>query len=277
MWTPEDRAVAAGHSIDTARWWVLSARPGHDRIAGRFRRVEPRATARAYLLGLLSRTERKHLGTDDGVLIVDETGFLKKGRSSAGVQRQYTGTAGRIENSQVGVFLAYASSRGRALIDRRLYLPEQTWCQDTERRTRAGIPGHLAFATKPALAGQMNAAALEAGISASWVTGGRLVAALSCCAARPSCGSRLAPICAYGKDCAPSGRSPPLGAVPVPVSTGSRGARSGARAGRGSPALRPAMLRRLRRPASECPSGTRGRRRGAARTRMRIQHNEPCR
>jgi SRSO17 transposase len=182
------------------------------RIAGRFRRVEPRATARAYLLGLLSRTERKncwqlaeqaghdrpgpmqrllrsarwdadevrddvrayafeHLGTDDGVLIVDETGFLKKGRSSAGVQRQYTGTAGRIENSQVGVFLAYASSRGRALIDRRLYLPEQTWCQDTERRTRAGIPGHLAFATKPALAGQMIAAALEAGISASWVTG----------------------------------------------------------------------------------------------------------
>ncbi|WP_407702065.1 IS701 family transposase [Streptomyces toyocaensis] len=182
------------------------------RIAGRFRRVEPRATARAYLLGLLSQTERKNcwqlaeqadhdrpgpmqqllrsarwdadevrddvrayvfenLGADDGVLIVDETGFLKKGRSSAGVQRQYTGTAGPIENSQVGVFLAYASSRGRALIDRRLYLPEQTWCQDAERRTRAGIPGHTAFATKPALAGQMIAAALDAGISASWVTG----------------------------------------------------------------------------------------------------------
>lgn len=165
------------------------------RIAGRLRRVEPRATARAYALGLLSRTERKNcrqpgeqaghdrpgpmqrllrparwdadevrddvradaferLGTDDGVLTVDETGFLKKGRSSAGVQRQCTGTAGRIENSQVGVFLAYASSRGGALIDRRLYLPEQTWCQGTERRTRAGIPGHLAFATKPAPAGR---------------------------------------------------------------------------------------------------------------------------
>ncbi|MFJ6518761.1 IS701 family transposase [Streptomyces filamentosus] len=182
------------------------------RIAGRFRRVEPRTTARAYLLGLLSRTERKncwqlaeqaghdrpgqmqrllrsarwdaddvrddvrayvldHLGTDDGVLIVDETGFLKKGRNSAGVQRQYTGTAGRIENSQVGVFLAYASSRGRALIDRRLYLPDASWCQDTERRTRSGVPEQAQFATKPALVGQMIAATLDAGIGASWVTG----------------------------------------------------------------------------------------------------------
>lgn len=80
----------------------------------------------------------EHLGTDGGVLIVDETGFLKKGRASAGVQRQYTGTAGRIENSQVGVFLAYATSRGRTLIDRRLYLPEHAWCADSERRHAAG-------------------------------------------------------------------------------------------------------------------------------------------
>ncbi|MFD8009610.1 IS701 family transposase [Streptomyces sp. NPDC058955] len=182
------------------------------RIAGRFRRVEPRTTARAYLVGLLSRTERKncwqlaeqaghdrpgpmqrllrsarwdaddvrddvrayvldHLRTDDGVLIVDETGFLKKGRNSAGVQRQYTGTAGRIENSQVGSFLANVSSRGRALIDRRLYLPDTSWCQDTEHRTRSGVPDQAQFATKPALAGQMIAATLDAGISASWVTG----------------------------------------------------------------------------------------------------------
>lgn len=178
------------------------------RITGRFRRVGPRTTAHAYLLGLLSRTERKncrqlaeqaghdhpgsmqrllrsarwdaddvrddvrayvldHLGTDDGVLIVDETGFLKKGRNSAGVQRQYTGTAGRIENSQVGAFLAYASSRGRALIDRRLYLPDASWCQDAERRTRSGVPDQAQFATKPALAGQMIAATLDAGIDAS--------------------------------------------------------------------------------------------------------------
>jgi SRSO17 transposase len=112
-----------------------------------------------------------HLGTDDGVLIVDETGFLKKGRASAGVQRQYTGTAGRIENSQVGVFLAYASNRGRALIDRRLYLPEKTWCQDAERRRKAGVPKDVVFDTKPSLALQMITAALDAGVSTSWVTG----------------------------------------------------------------------------------------------------------
>ncbi|GAA2236347.1 hypothetical protein GCM10010360_71710 [Streptomyces nogalater] len=96
----------------------------------------------------------EHLGADDGVLIVDETEFLKKGRGSAGVQRQYTGTAGRIENSQVGVFLAYASRHGRALIDRRLYLPEQAWCQDGERRARAGVPDHVEFATKQARPGR---------------------------------------------------------------------------------------------------------------------------
>nr|WP_094745379.1 IS701 family transposase [Kitasatospora aureofaciens] len=182
------------------------------RIAGRFRRVEPRATARAFVLALLSGVERKncwrlaeqagharpgpmqrllrsarwdadtvrddirayvfeHLGADDGVLIVDETGFLKKGTASAGVQRQYTGTAGRIENTQVGVFLAYASSRERALIDRRLYLPDASWCQDAERRTRAGVPDRTKFATKPTLAGQMITAALDAGTGASWATG----------------------------------------------------------------------------------------------------------
>jgi hypothetical protein len=81
----------------------------------------------------------EHLGADGGVLIVDETGLVKKGRASAGVQRQYTGTAGRIENSQVGVFLAYATERGRTLIDRRLYLPEHSWCVDVQRRHSAGI------------------------------------------------------------------------------------------------------------------------------------------
>ncbi|MEZ3181801.1 IS701 family transposase [Streptomyces pimonensis] len=182
------------------------------RIAGRFGRVEPRASARAYLLGLLSKTERKncwqlaeqaghvrpgpmqrllryarwdadavrddlrayaveHFGTDGGVPIVDETGFVKKGRASAGVQRQYTGTAGRIENSQVGVFLAYATSRGRALIDRRLYLPERSWCGDAERRRAAGIADETEFATKPRLAWEMIAAALDAGVEAPWVTG----------------------------------------------------------------------------------------------------------
>src|SRR2546421_9943584 len=91
----------------------------------------------------------EHLAADDGVLIVDETGFLKKGVKSAGVQRQYSGTAGRVENCQLGVFLAYASSRGRALVDRELYLPER-WCVDMPRRAEAGIDKDVTFATKPA-------------------------------------------------------------------------------------------------------------------------------
>jgi SRSO17 transposase len=111
------------------------------------------------------------LGGDDGVLIVDETGFVKKGPCSAGVQRQYTGTAGRIENAQVGVFLAYASARGRALIDRRLYLPKNTWLADRERCQAAGVPEGALFATKPALAAQMITSALAAGVPAAWASG----------------------------------------------------------------------------------------------------------
>ena len=110
-------------------------------------------------------------GHADGVLIVDETGFVKKGRSSVGVQRQYTGTAGRIENSQVAVFLAYASPLGRGLIDRRLYLPETSWCAQPDRRAAAGVPDDTEFATKPALARQMLTAALDVDVPAGWVTG----------------------------------------------------------------------------------------------------------
>ncbi len=112
-----------------------------------------------------------HLGIHGGVLVVDETGFAKKVRASAGVQRQYTGTAGRIENSQAGVFLALATERGRALIDRRLYLPEHSWSTDPGRRHAAGIPDEVRFATKPRLAAEMIAAALDAGITTSWLTG----------------------------------------------------------------------------------------------------------
>ena len=80
-----------------------------------------------------------HLGNEQGVLVADETGAVKKGTKSAGVQRQYSGTAGRIENCQIGVFLTYASPRGRALIDRELYLPEQSWCADRERCRSAAV------------------------------------------------------------------------------------------------------------------------------------------
>lgn len=107
---------------------------------------------------------------DKGVLIVDETGFLKKGTKSAGVARQYSGTAGRIENSQIGVFLAYASDRGRALIDRELYLPK-AWAEDRERCRAAGIGDEVDFATKPELAQTMVERALDAGVPFGWFTG----------------------------------------------------------------------------------------------------------
>jgi SRSO17 transposase len=164
-------------------------------VAGEFAQVESRRRARLYLLGLLSGAERKNswtiaeqagdlspdgmqrllnhyrwdadavrdtlrgyvldrLGDAAGVVVADETGFLKKGTKSAGVQRQYSGTAGRIENCQLGVFLTYVSPHGRALIDRELYLP-QSWTDDRQRCTEAGIGDEVEFATKPQLARRM--------------------------------------------------------------------------------------------------------------------------
>ena len=111
-----------------------------------------------------------HLGADDGVLIVDETGFLKKGKRSAGVARQYSGTAGRIENSQIGVFLTYSTAAGRTFLDRELYLPK-VWTDDRERCDAAGIPADRGFKTKPELAMEMLARVLDAGVPARWVTG----------------------------------------------------------------------------------------------------------
>jgi SRSO17 transposase len=178
-------------------------------IAPAFKRLEQRTSAASFLDGLLSRAERKTgwmlaeevgldrpyrlqsllgrstwsadvlrglvqdyvmtaLGDKDGVLVVDETGFVKKGGHSVGVARQYSGTAGRIENCQVGVFLGYASRYGHALIDRRLYLP-QAWAEDRERRRKTSVPEDVAFATKPAMAREMIAAALDAGVSCAWV------------------------------------------------------------------------------------------------------------
>jgi SRSO17 transposase len=205
----EDEAVAVPPRLDVAAW-----RAGFDdvfaRIAGRFAQACSRKRARAYLLGLLSRAERKNgwtiaefagdatpdgmqrllnfyswsaddvrddlrnyviagFGAAAGVLVPDETGFLKKGTKSAGVQRQYSGTAGRIENCQLGVFLAYAvPGGGRALIDRELYLPE-SWTSDRGRCAQAGIGDEIGFATKPELARQMIARAIEAGVPFGWV------------------------------------------------------------------------------------------------------------
>ena len=112
----------------------------------------------------------EHLSAADAVLVVDETGFLKKGEKSVGVQRQYSGTAGRIENCQIGVFLAYASARGRTLLDRELYLP-QVWAEDWERRREAGVPESVGLRTKGQLAQLMLKRALESGVPFGWVAG----------------------------------------------------------------------------------------------------------
>ena len=176
-----------------------------------FVRAEPREQAGRYLEGLLGPVERKNgwqlaehlgdarpwrtqrvlshvlwdeaaardlcrehavgrLGAEDAVLVVDETAFVKKGEHSAGVARQYCGTLGKVENCQVGVFLAYGSRKGHALIDRRLYLPE-AWAGDAERRRAAKVPGDVPFLTKPAIAREMIARALDAGVPCGWVLG----------------------------------------------------------------------------------------------------------
>jgi len=148
--------------------WMLSEQAGFEhpaRIQGllgrsRWEADDLRDTVQGYAL--------ESLGDPDGVLVVDETGFLKKGTHSVGVKRQYSGTAGRTENCQIGVFLAYASRWGHTLIDRRLYLPQE-WASDAERRDKTGVPEEVAFATKPALAREMIGAALDAKVSCAWV------------------------------------------------------------------------------------------------------------
>lgn len=175
-----------------------------------FARPETRASAEALLRGLLARVERKNswglseeagrqtpyafqhllngaqwdeealrddvlayarerLG-EGGVLAVDETGFLKKGDKSAGVARQYSGTAGRVENCQIGVFLAYVTDKGHTLVDRELYVPED-WFEEPERCLQAGIPQEVRFQTKPELARVMLQRAFGAGLRPAWVLG----------------------------------------------------------------------------------------------------------
>src|SRR3954470_5776003 len=112
----------------------------------------------------------EHLGEPGAVLVIDETGDVKKGTRTVGVQRQYTGTAGRIENAQVAVYLTYAARSGHALIDRELYLP-RSWSDDPARCAAAGVPADVGFATKPALARVMLDRALDAGVPARWVAG----------------------------------------------------------------------------------------------------------
>jgi SRSO17 transposase len=112
----------------------------------------------------------EYVGDPEGIVVIDETGFLKKGRLSAGVARQYSGTAGRIENCQIGVFLTYASPTGHTLLDRELYLPKE-WITDRERCGQAGIPARRTLLTKPALARQMLERVFAAPVPVRWVTG----------------------------------------------------------------------------------------------------------
>jgi SRSO17 transposase len=155
--------------VERKNCWWLAERAGHATPDAMQRLLSSavwdadavRDDVRAYVI--------EHLGHPGGILIADETGFLKKGRRSVGVQRQYSGTAGRVENSQVGVFLSYASPLGRALIDRRIYLPK-SWTGDAARCRAAGVPDEVPFATKPALALAMICAALDAGVPARWAT-----------------------------------------------------------------------------------------------------------
>jgi SRSO17 transposase len=193
--------------------WAVGLEEVHRRIAGAFARAEPRARVLAYLRGLLGQLERKNGWTlaeaagevspdgmqrllrtadwnadavrdelrgyvverlgPDGVLIIDEIGFIKKGVRSAGVARQHTGTTGKIDSCQIGVFLAYATDTGRALIDRELYLP-RAWTDDRERAGAAGIGDEVGFATKPELARRMLTRALEDGVPVGWLTADEL-------------------------------------------------------------------------------------------------------
>src|SRR5918995_4425183 len=189
--------------------WTEELEAVNERLSAHFTRSEAHQRACDYLLGLVSKAERKngwqlaevvgnatpygiqhllgranwdadalrddlrdyvieHLAEEESVLIVDETGFIKKGDKSVGVKRQYTGTAGKRENCQVGGFLAYASERGQAFVDRELYLPEE-WAEDKERREQAGVPEEVVMRTKPELAREMLGRALDAGVKAAWV------------------------------------------------------------------------------------------------------------
>src|SRR4051812_49454225 len=174
----------------------------------------------------------EHLGDPEAVLVLDETGFVKKGEKSAGVQRQYSGTAGRVENCQVGVFLGYASRHGRALIDRALYLPEG-WAGDAGRRAGAGVPREIAFTTKPKLGAAMLERALDAGVPCAWVTGDSVYGADRALRRRIEARGGLGYVLAGTGGPRPGGRGagaggaggPPRGRAPLSGGEGAKGPR----------------------------------------------------
>lgn len=148
--------------------WQLAEQAGHDRPDAMQRLLYRAKWDADAVRDDVRQVVVDRLGDLDGVLVVDETGDLKKGVHTVGVQRQYTGTAGRIENAQVGVFLAYASRHGHSLIDRRVYLPK-SWTDDRDRCEQAGVPDDIGFATRSELADDMITAAVRALVPARWV------------------------------------------------------------------------------------------------------------
>ncbi len=210
MWTDHDAAVAAGYRVDAQRWRVLFdelmltvgqrfRRPEPRRRARGFVRglLAPLPRKNCWSIAehagdlgpdgmqdLLTRVKwddaavradvrefvADRLGDAEAVLVIDETGDLKKGRHTVGVQRQYSGTAGKIENCQLAVHLLYATETTHAMLDTALYLPK-SWCDDSVRRADAGVPEQVRFATKPQLAARMIATAVTAGLPCQWVAG----------------------------------------------------------------------------------------------------------
>lgn len=156
--------------LERKNGWTLAEQAGEDSPDGMQRLLTGADWDAGEVLEDLRDYVVERLGDPGAVLVVDETGFLKKGTKSAGVARQYSGTAGRIENCQIGVFLTYASPRGRTLIDRELYLP-RAWTEDRARCTQAGIGDEVEFATKPELAIAMLTRTLDGGVPAQWLTG----------------------------------------------------------------------------------------------------------
>ncbi len=204
-----DNPFLVGSTLEALSEWSNVLKSFQSRIGEYFARSEARQSAFDYLQALMSPVERKNgwqmaeqvghqspyqfqhllgrarwdadqvtqavgqylieaVGREDGILAIDETGFIKQGDHSVGVQVQHCSLTGRLENCQVGVFLAYVSLQGESLIDRRLYLP-QSWCNDPDKRAKAGVPETIEFATKPQLAKQMLESAFQAGIRPMWV------------------------------------------------------------------------------------------------------------
>jgi SRSO17 transposase len=157
-------------SVDRKNGWQMAEELGEANAHGVQRLLQEADWDEQAVRDELRTYVMEHLADEQGVLVVDETGFLKKGKKSAGVARQYSRTAGRRENCQVGVFLLYASPKGAAFIDRALYLPQE-WTEDRVRCREAGIPDEVAFATKGELAQQMLERAFAAGVAAQWIVG----------------------------------------------------------------------------------------------------------